>query len=74
MSISLDILISKDKNAYTMTCAIIKRADQITASGENIEMADKRLGSFAKEISPIIPEYVPQMITNINNNAGPESI
>lgn len=38
MSIPLDILISKDKNAYTMTCAIIKRADQITASGEDVEI------------------------------------
>ena len=41
MSIPLDILISKDKNAYTMTCAIIKRADQITASGEDIEIDNR---------------------------------
>jgi DNA-directed RNA polymerase subunit K/omega len=41
MSIPLDVLISKDKNAYTMTCAIIKRADQITVSGEDFEIADK---------------------------------
>ncbi|MCK5673369.1 MAG: DNA-directed RNA polymerase subunit omega [Spirochaetales bacterium] len=41
MSIPLDVLISKDKNAYTMTCAIIKRADQITASGEDIEIDKK---------------------------------
>lgn len=41
MSIPLDILISKDKNAYTMTCAIIKRADQITASGEDVEIDKK---------------------------------
>ena len=40
MSIPLDILISKDKNAYVMTCAIIKRADQIVASGEDFEIAD----------------------------------
>lgn len=41
MGIPLDILISKDKNAYTMTCAIIKRADQITASGEGIEIDNR---------------------------------
>jgi len=41
MSIPLDVLISKDKNAYTMTCAIIKRADQITVSGEDFEIADR---------------------------------
>jgi len=41
MGIPLDILISKDKNAYTMTCAIIKRADQITASGEDIEIDNR---------------------------------
>ena len=40
MSIPLDILISKDKNAYVMTCAIIKRADQIVATGEDFEIAD----------------------------------
>ena len=40
MGIPIDVLISKDKNAYTMTCAIIKRADQITASGEDIEITD----------------------------------
>ncbi len=40
MSIPLDVLISKDKNAYVMTCAIIKRADQIVATGEDFEIAD----------------------------------
>ncbi len=41
MSIPLDILITKDKNAYTMTCAIIKRADQIVATGESYEVNNK---------------------------------
>ncbi|MDA3940943.1 MAG: DNA-directed RNA polymerase subunit omega [Spirochaetia bacterium] len=41
MGIPLDVLISKDRNAYTMTCAVIKRADQIVATGEDFEIADK---------------------------------
>ena len=58
MSIPLDILISKDKNAYTMTCAIIKRADQITASGENIEMADKGKKVVTESIEQVLTEKV----------------
>ncbi len=58
MSIPLDILISKDKNAYTMTCAIIKRADQITTSGEDIEMAEKGKKVVTESISQILNEKV----------------
>ena len=28
--------------------------------GQDIEIADKRLELFAKKISPVIPDYVPQ--------------
>ena len=58
MSIPLDILISIDINAYTMTCAIIKRADQITASGENIEMADKGKKVVTESIEQVLTEKV----------------
>ena len=55
MSIPLDVLISKDKNAYTMTCAIIKRADQITVSGEDFEIADKG--------NKVVTESIDQVLT-----------
>ena len=58
MSIPLDILISKDKNTYTLTCAIIKRADQITASGEDFEMAEKGLKVVTESISQVLNEKV----------------
>lgn len=58
MSIPLDILINKDKNAYTMTCAIIKRADQLTTSGEDIEMADKGKKVVTESIDQILNEKV----------------
>ncbi len=58
MSIPLDILISKDKNAYTMTCAIIKRADQITTSGEDIEITGKGKKVVTESISQILNEKV----------------
>ena len=55
MSIPLDVLISKDKNAYTMTCAIIKRADQITVSGKDFEIADKG--------DKVVTESIDQVLT-----------
>ena len=58
MSIPIDILISKDKNAYTMTCAIIKRADQITSSGEDIEMSDKGKKVVSESIDQVLTEKV----------------
>ena len=58
MSIPLDILISKDKNAYTLTCAIIKRADQITTSGEDIEMTDKGKKVVTESIDQVLTEKV----------------
>lgn len=58
MSIPLDILISKDKNTYTLTCAIIKRADQITASGEDLEMAEKGKKVVTESISQVLNEEV----------------
>lgn len=58
MGIPLDILIGKDKNAYTLTCAIIKRADQITASGEDIEMSDKGKKVVTESISQVLTEKV----------------
>ena len=58
MSIPLDILISKDKNAYTMTCAIIKREDQITAAGEDLEMAEKGKKVVTESISQVLTEKV----------------
>jgi len=54
MSIPLDILISKDKNAYTMTCAIIKRADQITVSGEDFEIADRGEKVVTESIDQVV--------------------
>jgi len=54
MGIPLDILISKDKNAYTMTCAIIKRADQITASGEDIEMNERNEKVVTESIDQVL--------------------
>ena len=58
MSIPIDILISKDKNAYTLTCAIIKRADQITSTGEDIEMADKGKKVVSESIDQVLTEKV----------------
>lgn len=58
MSIPLDILISKDKNTYTLTCAIIKRADQLTASGEDLEMAEKGKKVVTESISQVLNEKV----------------
>ena len=58
MSIPIDILISKDKNAYTMTCAIIKRADQITSSGEDIEMAEKGKKVVSESIDQVLTEKI----------------
>lgn len=58
MSIPLDILISKDKNTYTLTCAIIKRADQITASGEDFEIAEKGKKVVTESISQVLNEKV----------------
>ncbi|MCK5196823.1 MAG: DNA-directed RNA polymerase subunit omega [Spirochaetales bacterium] len=58
MSIPLDILISKDKNAYTMTCAIIKRADQITASGEDFEITEKGKKVVTESIDQVLNEKV----------------
>jgi DNA-directed RNA polymerase subunit K/omega len=55
MSIPIDILISKDKNAYTMTCAIIKRADQITHTGEDLEIAEKG--------EKVVTESIDQVLT-----------
>lgn len=57
MSIPLDILISKDKNAYTMTCAIIKRADQITLSGEDIELGNRG--------DKVVTESIDQVLSGI---------
>ncbi len=58
MSIPVDILISKDKNAYTMTCAIIKRAAQITSSGEDIEMSEKGKKVVSESIDQVLTEKV----------------
>jgi DNA-directed RNA polymerase subunit K/omega len=58
MSIPIDILISKDKNAYTMTCAIIKRADQITSSGEDFEMTEKGKKVVSESIDQVLTEKV----------------
>ena len=58
MSIPVDILISKDKNAYTMTCAIIKRAAQITSSGEDIEMSEKGKKVVTESIDQVLTEKV----------------
>ncbi|MCF6336176.1 MAG: DNA-directed RNA polymerase subunit omega [Spirochaetales bacterium] len=58
MSIPVDILISKDKNAYTMTCAIIKRAAQITYSGEDIEMSEKGKKVVSESIDQVLTEKV----------------
>lgn len=54
MSIPLDILITKDKNAYTMTCAIIKRADQIVATGESYEVNNKGEKVVSESIDQIV--------------------
>ena len=58
MSIPIDILISKDKNAYTMTCAIIKRADQITSSGEDFEITEKGKKVVSESIDQVLTEKV----------------
>ncbi len=55
MSIPLDILISKDRNAYSMTCAVIKRADQITMAGEEDETVDHK--------NKIVSEAIEQVLT-----------
>ena len=54
MSIPLDILITKDKNAYTMTCAIIKRADQIVATGEAYEINNKGEKVVTESIDQVV--------------------
>ncbi len=54
MSIPLDILITKDKNAYTMTCAIIKRADQIVATGESYEINQKGEKVVTESIDQVV--------------------
>ncbi len=39
MGIPLDMLITKDSNIYEMTCAVIKRAELLTLSGESEELS-----------------------------------
>ncbi len=39
--IPLDMLITKDSNVYEMTCAVIKRAELLTLSGESEELSEK---------------------------------
>lgn len=39
--IPLDMLITKDSNVYEMTCAVIKRAELLTLSGESDELSEK---------------------------------
>lgn len=41
MGIPLDQLITKDSNVYEMTCAVIKRAELLTLSGESEDLAEK---------------------------------
>ena len=54
MSIPLDVLITKNKNAYTMTCAIIKRADQIVATGESYEINNKGEKVVTESIDQVV--------------------
>ncbi len=54
MSIPLDILITKDKNAYTMTCAIIKRADQIVATGESYDINNRGEKVVTESIDQVV--------------------
>jgi len=54
MSIPLDVLITKNKNAYTMTCAIIKRADQIVATGESYEINNRGEKVVTESIDQVV--------------------
>lgn len=52
MAIPLDKLLQKDRNIYELTCAIIKRTEQLTAtSAEEIEAeGEKIVGVGMKQV------------------------
>ena len=49
-----------DAMTKSRTDGALMRLSTGLSAGQNIEIADERLEAFAKEISPVIPEYVPQ--------------
>ena len=58
MGIPLDRLIAKDSNNYAMTCAMIKRADLLTLSGESEELAAKGEKVVSVSIEQILNKKV----------------
>jgi len=59
MVLPLDLLISNNDNAYTLTCAAIRRASQITLAGdEDVDVNDGKVVSTAlKQILTKKVEY-----------------
>ena len=49
-----------DAMTKSRTDGALMRLTTVLNPGQEIKIADDRLESFAKEISPVIPEYVPQ--------------
>ncbi len=48
MGIPIDLLIGKDENKYVLTCAAIRRAKQLTITGdEELEKHNKKIVSTA---------------------------
>ncbi len=64
MGIPLDLLITKDSNVYEMTCAVIKRAELLTLSGESEELALKGEKVVSTAIDQILTKKVEYEITD----------
>ncbi|RKX93190.1 MAG: DNA-directed RNA polymerase subunit omega [Spirochaetes bacterium] len=64
MGIPLDLLITKDSNVYEMTCAVIKRAELLTLSGESEELALKGEKVVSTAIGQILTKKVEYEITD----------
>ncbi len=58
MGIPLKPLIAKDSNAYEMTCAVIKRAELLTLSGESEEIAEHGEKVVSKAIEDILTKKI----------------
>ena len=64
MAIPLDLLITKDSNVYEMTCAVIKRAELLTLSGESEELSAKGEKVVSSALEQILTKKVEYEITD----------
>jgi len=58
MGIPLDRLIAKDSNVYELTCAIIKRSELLTLSGESEEINKQGGKVVSRSIEDVLTKKV----------------